>query len=298
MIRRSRKRSLGLLAVAALVVAVVVLAAAFLYLDSAPTEVSGATDDGATVVWAIGDGGDGGDAAKEVADLIAEDDPDRLLYLGDVYETGTAEEFDENYDSVYGDLAEITEPVIGNHEYFEREEGYLPYWEEQKGSEQPLFYSFALGGWEIIGLNTEDGLEPKDEQLAFLEEELSERGTCRLPFWHTSRFSAIPDGDERVVEPFWKALRGRTEMVVSAHEHNMQRLKPIDGITQLVSGAGGHGLYDLDAEDPRLAFGDDETYGALRLELEPTLAHYSFVASDGEVLDEGEIACEPLQGGT
>jgi len=278
-------------------VAAVVLAAAFLYQGSAPTEVSGAPDDGATVVWAVGDGGDGSDSAQEVADLIAEDDPDRLLYLGDVYETGTAEEFEENYDSVWGDLAEITEPTIGNHEYSEREEGYLPYWEKATGGEQPLFYSFELAGWEIISLNSEKGLEPEDEQLAFLEEELSEPGTCRLPFWHTARYSAVPDSDEPVVEPFWDALSGHTEVVLSAHEHTMQRFEPIDGITQLVSGAGGHGLYDLDPEDPRLAFGDDENYGALRLELERELARYAFVASDGEVLDEGEISCEPLEAG-
>ena len=143
-------------------------------------------------------------------------------------------------------------------------------------------------------MNNADGLEPREEQLQFLEEELSEPGTCRLPFWHTSRYSAVPDGDEPFVDPFWDALRGHTEIVVSANEHNMQRFEPIDGITQFVSGAGGHGLYFLDSEDPRLAFGDDETYGALRLELEPGLARYSFVASDGEVLDEGEIPCEPL----
>jgi hypothetical protein len=294
MIPRSseRRRSLALLGVAVLVVAAVVLGAAFLYEGTAPTEVSG---DGGTVVWAVGDGADGSDKAKEVAEMIAEDDPDRLLYLGDVYETGTAEEFEASYDSVYGDLADITEPTIGNHEYYERDEGYLPYWEEVKGDEQPLFYAFDLAGWEIISLNTENELAPREEQLAFLERELSEPGTCRLPFWHSSRYSAVPDGDEEDVEPFWQALRGHTEVVVSAHEHTMQRLEPIDGITQLVSGAGGHGLYDLDEEDPRLAFGNDQDYGALRLELETGVARYAFVASDSEVLDEGEVRCEPLR---
>jgi hypothetical protein len=294
MIPRSseRRRSFALVGVAVAVVAAVVLGGAFLYEGSAPTEVS---DGGGTVVWAVGDGGDGSDKAKEVAAMIAEDDPERLLYLGDVYETGTAEEFEANYDSVYGDLAEITEPTIGNHEYYERDEGYLPYWEEVKGDEQPLFYAVDLAGWEIIGLNSENELAPREEQLSFLERELSEPGTCRLPFWHTSRYSAVPDGDEEVVEPFWQALRGHTEVVVSAHEHTMQRLEPIDGITQLVSGAGGHGLYDLDEDDPRLAFGNDEDYGALRLELDPGVARYAFVASDGEVLDEGEIRCEPLR---
>ncbi len=256
----------------------------------------GARSGGRAVIWAVGDGADGSDEAKEVADMIAADDPDRLLYLGDVYETGTDEEFDKHYDPIYGDMADITQPTIGNHEWRLHEDGYIQYWEAMTGREQRLFYSFELAGWEIISLNSEGGLAPKDEQLAFLEKELSEPGTCRLPFWHTARYSAVPDSDEPVVEPFWNALKGHTEIVLSAHEHTMQRFLPIHGITQLVSGAGGHELYGLDAADPRVAFADDENYGALRLELQPGLARYAFVASDGEVLDEGTIRCEPLGG--
>ena len=50
-----------------------------------------------TVVWAIGDGGAGTDAAKRVAALIAKDDPKAVIFLGDVYEGGTAAEFETNF---------------------------------------------------------------------------------------------------------------------------------------------------------------------------------------------------------
>ena len=42
------------------------------------------------VVWAVGDGADGSAQARALAMRIAADRPDRLLYLGDVYESGTA----------------------------------------------------------------------------------------------------------------------------------------------------------------------------------------------------------------
>jgi hypothetical protein len=80
--------------------------------------------------------------------------------------------------------------------------------------------------------------------------------------------------------------------VLSGHDHDMQRLAPRNGITQLVSGAGGRGLYDVDESDPRLEFSNDTDYGALRLTLAPGEATYTFVTVDGEELDSGRVTCE------
>src|SRR3954452_7273613 len=48
-------------------------------------------------VWAVGDGADGGRGGRAVAGRIAAGGVDRLLYLGDVYEHGTAKQFRTNY---------------------------------------------------------------------------------------------------------------------------------------------------------------------------------------------------------
>src|SRR5688572_23834099 len=53
------------------------------------------------VVWAVGDGADGGAKSRRVADMVARSKPDRLLYLGDVYDEGTREEYENNYKPVY-----------------------------------------------------------------------------------------------------------------------------------------------------------------------------------------------------
>ena len=73
----------------------------------------------------------------------------------------------------------------------------------------------------------------------------------------------------------------------------MQRFRPRGGITEFVSGAGGASLYGIDESDPRLRFSNDSQYGALRLELRPRQARYSFVTAAGEVLDRGSISCHP-----
>jgi hypothetical protein len=44
-------------------------------------------------------------------------------------------------------------------------------------------------------------------------------------------------------------LSGHAAIAVNGHEHNMQRLRPINGITELISGAGGKSLYELNEND-------------------------------------------------
>jgi acid phosphatase type 7 len=136
---------------------------------------------------------------------------------------------------------------------------------------------------------------PHDEgsaQLRWLRAQLRRPGTCRLAFWHRPRFSAGDvHGDQADIDPLWRSLRGRARLVVNGHEHDLQRLRPIDGITELVAGAGGHGLYPLHRQDPRLAFGDDSSYAALRLKLSPGSAAYAFIDATGRALDSGRVRC-------
>lgn len=246
------------------------------------------------MVWAVGDGADGGTSARTVARSIARERVDRLLYLGDVYEHGTAEEFASNYATTFGRLDGRTAPTLGNHDSEEAPEGYYPYWTNVYGRRAASFYSFRLGGWQLLSLNSEIDHDPGSAQLDWLEARLSAPGTCRLAFWHRPRYSAgTIHGDQPDVAPFWRVLRGHATLVVNGHEHDMQRFEPRDGMTELVSGAGGHDHYPLDRSRSGLAYGDDADYGALRLRLRPGMARFSFVADDGCTLDSGRVPCDP-----
>ena len=56
-------------------------------------------------LWALGDGADGSAEARAMARRIERDEPDAVLYLGDVYPSGTAEDYRRNWQPVYGRLA-------------------------------------------------------------------------------------------------------------------------------------------------------------------------------------------------
>jgi hypothetical protein len=247
-----------------------------------------------TVVWAVGDGPDGDEDARRVAEMIGRAQVDRLLYLGDVYLNGTAEEFARNYDAIYGRLAERTAPTPGNHEWHNHVEGYDPYWRRKLGRKVPPYYTFRTGGWQLISLNSETEHGDRSPQVSWLRTSVEGGGTCRLAFWHRPRYSAGDHhGDQPDVQAFWDALKGRAAIVVNGHEHDMQRFKPRHGITQFISGAGGHGLYDVDEDRRDLAFGNDNRFGALRLELSRGRASYRYMTVQGETLDSGNVSCKP-----
>jgi hypothetical protein len=245
------------------------------------------------VVWAIGDGADGGAKARRVAEMMARSKPDRMLYLGDVYDEGTREEFENNYRPAYGRFDSIAAPTPGNHEWHNRAEGYDPYWKAAGLVTNRHYYSFRTAGWEIISLNSESGLEEGSPQRRWLKRRVRGNGTCRIAFWHRPFQNAGRHGDQKQTRPLWRAMRGRATLVLNGHDHNFQHFKRRDGIVQLISGAGGHGLYQSDESDRRLVWDEDDEFGALRLDLRPGVARFRFVALPGRTLHRGTVRCRP-----
>jgi hypothetical protein len=247
-----------------------------------------------SVVWAIGDGADGGADGRAVAAMVGAHRVDRLLYLGDVYESGTAAEFQSNYDPLYGHFDAITAPTIGNHEWPNVATGYVPYWIRARGTPPPFWYAFAASGWQLISLNSNAPVSTSPAQLDWLRGQIRKTpryGDCRIAFMHHPVFSAGLHGDTTSLQPIFGELRGHASIVLSGHDHDMQRLHPVDGVTPVVDGAGGHDLYPVNRGDNRLAFADDTHHGALRIKLSPGRAVLSFVAEDGTTLNRSVVRC-------
>jgi len=219
---------------------------------------------------------------------------DRLLYLGDVYDSGTALEFDRNYRPIYGGTGEITAPTIGNHEWPNLATGYVPYWSSVRDTPPPLYYAFSISGWQLISLNSntpESG--PQIAWLQHLIQATPRYGNCRIAFDHHPFFSTGPHGGLDALQVIFGALRENARIVLSGHDHDMQRFRPIGGIVQLVDGAGGAELYPFVSTDPRRVFGDDTHHGALRLVLSRGRAALTFVAQNGKPLDRSVVRCQP-----
>jgi len=244
-------------------------------------------------IWAVGDAATPTPRARRVASRVRRARPELLLYLGDVYEAGTPDEFRRNYRPLFGSLHARTAPTPGNHEWPLARAGYFPYWRQSLGRPLPSYYSFRVAGWRILSLNSEGPHGPRSAQVRWLKRRLRGGGNCRLAFWHRPRYSAGPHGDAADLQPFWRAVRGRVRLILNGHEHNLQRLRRRAGTTVLISGAGGASPYRFPRRDRRLVFGNDRVGGALKLRLAPGRARYAFISGGGRVLHRGTARCRP-----
>jgi hypothetical protein len=244
------------------------------------------------VVWAAGDVATAGVRADRVGALVRKAKPDRFLYLGDVYETGTLADFRRWYHPRFGRLARITEPTIGNHEWDNRFVGYYKYWARRKGRKQPPWSKTQIAGWEILNLNSQARHGARSPQVRWLEEALTGPGDCRIAFWHRPRYSEGAYGGAPDLNPFWNRLAGHAKVVLSGHDHNLQRHRPQRGLTQYVVGAGGRARYDLPVGESTLVWGTDAVDGALRMVLKPGRALLEFRSPSGRLLDRSRAACD------
>jgi len=151
---------------------------------------------GADGVWAVGDGAVAGTEDDALAARVQAAGVDRLLYLGDVYERGTASDYRQNYDPSWGRFKAIISPTPGNHEWGNRAVGYDPYW----GALAPRtgdghWYSFNHAGWHFVSLNSEEDTSSASAQVAWLRADLARYpGTCTVAFWHRPRYSGRAGG--------------------------------------------------------------------------------------------------------
>ena len=265
----------------------IAVALASICLAGAPTRVAAAT------VWAVGDGAVPEATDEAVAAMIERNGLDRLLYLGDVYETGTAWEFAANYATSFGRFKAATHPTPGNHEWPNRATGYDRYWGRRvRQRDGGHYYSFELAGWHLVSLNSEEPLGRGSKQLAWLRRDLAAHGgDCTIGFWHRPRYSAGGHPDTMDIEPAWSTFAGRAVAVLNGHDHSYQRFHPQRGIVQLVVGTGGRRLYSVNEADPRLAAAFDRDFGALRLALAPGRADFAFFSTTRGVLDAGALTC-------
>ena len=248
----------------------------------------------AVTAWAIGDAEPGGDA-RLLAARVRGERPDRFLYLGDVYETGTAREFRAGYEPLFGALGARTIPTPGNHEWGKRAVGYLPYWRGKLGRPAGDWSRHRVGrGWEVLSLNSEAPHGAGSAQLRWLAAATAQPGTCRIALWHRPRWSTGWHGDQDDMAPVWDALRGRARLVLSGHDHDLQRFADRDGLRQYVSGGGGRPNIPLPrGSRARPVFVNRLSTGGLRLSLTRGRAAMTFVSASGRVLDRSTATCRP-----
>ena len=258
------------------------------------------------VVLAAGDIADCNSHGDEQTATLLDSTPGTVLGLGDLaYESGSLQEFESCYGPTWGRHKPRTRPAPGNHEYLtDGAAGYYRYFGPAAGRGGKGYYSFNLGSWHIVSLNSERDTAAGGGQVRWLRRDLARhKAVCVLAFWHRPRWTSGGYGDHASVAPLWNALYdARADVVLSGHDHNYQRYAPMNkrgsidrsrGMRSFVVGTGGRSFYAL-RPDPRRRAGNDRTFGILKLTLGPRSYRWRFVPVSGEsYADSGRAACSP-----
>ncbi len=241
------------------------------------------------------------------AELIEAEGPDAVLALGDLqYELGLAEAFAASYGPTWGRFKDITYPVPGNHEYASGGQGYHQYFASRAGEAGKGWYSFDLGGWHFVALNSNcgavGGCGPGSPQYQWLDHDLATASArCTIAYWHHPRFSSGLHGDDPQLGPLWELVYDRgVDIVLTGHDHNYERFAPLDasgarvdsGIRSFVVGTGGKDLRPMGELDPASEAHNTDAAGVLKLVLQPGSYSWEFVPVPGEsYTDTGTGTC-------
>ena len=252
------------------------------------------------VVAAAGDIASGGSGDEQTAALLDRIAPAVVLTTGDhAYPDGALSEFQAYYEPTWGRYRMRTRPSPGNHDYHTGDAaGYFAYF----GARAPgPYYSFDIGGWHLISLNSEISMDEGSAQYRWLQADLAASDArCTLAYWHKPRFTAGRYDDLTFTTPIWRLLyAARAEVVLNGHDHTYQRYglltpdgapAPVRGIREFVVGTGGAGLYDL-SRDPRREAAQARVLGVLQLTLRASAYDWSFVPVSGGYSDTGSGTC-------
>ncbi|HEV8632251.1 MAG TPA: metallophosphoesterase [Thermoanaerobaculia bacterium] len=235
--------------------------------------------------------------------------PAAVLLLGDLqYENATLAKFQLSFDPTWGRLRALSHPAVGNHEYLTPgAAGYFAYFGAAAGDPAKGYYSFDLGGWHLVALNSNceqvGGCGATSPQVTWLGADLrAHSGACTLAYWHHPRFSSSLHGTDATYQPFWEALQaGAADLVLVGHDHVYERFAPQDaaggddpltGIRELVVGTGGRLLYSFNAAQPHSEVRNSDTYGVLQLTLHATGYNWNFLPEAGKTFsDSGSGTC-------
>ncbi len=278
-------------------------------------------------------GGDGTATSchmKHTSNLLVRRYSDAVLALGDnQYICGGHRGFNQSYDPTWGRVYNKTYPVPGDKEYRNTNnsptgtdcepppnlaEGYQAYFSgapgPAPGSAGEFWYSFELGDWHIVALNSACGLgvvqpdcDPQDgngsAEYDWLVNDLANSNKqCTLVFFHHPRFSSGKHGNDADTAAFWSAMYDDgVELILNAHEHTYERFRAQDpqqnrdranGIVEFVVGTGGHSheRFPSGTPEPNSVVRNDSTFGVLEVALRASSWRAEFIPEAGSTFTD------------
>ena len=235
--------------------------------------------------------------------------PGTVFTAGDnAYPSGTFNQFQNCYGPTWGRHYARTAPSVGNHEYrTSGASGYFRYFGAAANPSGKGYYSYNLGDWHIVVLNSMceniGGCSASSPQAQWLRGDLvANPRLCTLAYWHHPVFTSGEHGNDPRMRPAFQILYdNNAELVINGHDHDYERFAPqtpsgtadpARGIREIVVGTGGAKLRPFATIRPNSEVRDANTWGVIKLTLNPDSYSWQFVPVAGQTFtDSGTTSC-------
>ncbi len=257
-------------------------------------------------------GNNNDEATAKLLDVI----PGTVITMGDnVMPNGTTAEFASCYDPTWGRHKARTRPAAGNHDYnTSGAAGYFGYFGAAAGEPGKGYYSYELGAWHVIVLNSNISSAVGSAQDTWLKADLAAHpNQCILSYYHHPLYSSTTGSGtggatySGVRNLFTDLYAGHADLVLNGHRHVYERIAPmkpdgtadpVNGLREIISGTGGDGGGTLTNIFPLSEVRNGSTFGVLKLYLYDDSYTWKFVPVAGKTFtDSGSTACHASGGG-
>ena len=289
--------------------------------DRPPTELELA---GAPVLVGAGDiavcGTSGDLATGRLVDSLVRFDsakgkPTVVVTMGDnAYPSGpegVERDFERCFGTSWGKprVLNVIRPSPGNHDYDSGSgQPYFEYFGDRAGPAGKGYYSYDVGKWHVVSLNSEllfrrGSADQAKEQEDWLRADLKSHPTlCTLAYFHRPLFSSGVYGATDEVRGLWDIMyNAGVDLVLNGHEHHYERFLPqtpagvadsVRGIAEIIAGTGGGDLRRIRKElAPNSVAQVHGHFGVLKVLLGDDGYVHSFLDTDGGVWDSEAGKC-------
>lgn len=207
-------------------------------------------------------------------------------------------------------IMRVLHPAPGNHDFENtRGAGYYAYFGDKAGPAGKGYYSYDIGEWHAVSLNSEILGDPghfngqENAQEDWLIKDLKDnKKPCTLAYFHRPFFTSGPHGSATETRRLWTILFDNgVDIIINGHEHHYERFEPLTpsgvpdtvaGIVQFIVGTGGAGLRDLRYPyAPHSAAQVQGYHGVLKLTLGAGEYRHAFLDVAGRAWDRGGRKC-------
>jgi hypothetical protein len=255
---------------------------------------------------------------RATSDLLLANPAAAVLALGDLqYNSGSLSAFQSIYGPSWGRLKAITKPVLGNHEYGQSGAGgYFSYFGAASTPLEPGcvksckgYYSFDVGTWHVVVLNTEctridggAGCAVGSAQEQWLKADLAGNPkACTMVLGHRPRWSSNGFASSDIAPLMDVMYSNGVDLYLSGHSHSYERFAPQNpagarddaaGVREFVVGTGGRDSSGFGTTAANSELRKNKIFGVLKVSLGAGSYDWSYLPDPGTPFaDSGRSSC-------